>query len=472
MELKNYDLTGLKKLQLEKTITVAETFEYFYDRIEKFEPSLNAVYGIEKSRILDNINKQSRLLEKTGKPFYLIPLPVKELSEVEGELTYYGSHAFKGNTATFTRDAISLLIDNGFYTFGRSKACEFGLLPYTVSGVHGPTKNPWNTELNSGGSSGGSGSMVAAGLAPAAYATDGGGSTRIPEAWCGAVGFKPSRGRLPTGPLLSYSFLATGGLITRSVRDQADVYSNIWTGQNQSGWIPPINRSPLSTKREPIKIGVMLNTPFSDELHPKATSKVQDFAKALSNVSDDKVEITEKHFSFTNSKIYFDSFVTVWASLLNGLPSDKQFEPTTHYLLEIAEKTNSLELQRAFNNLSQVSKAIFKEFNDFDFILTPTLPNPPPQNKGLSDNLVNPSAMIREGFNVTPYTPWVNVMGLPALSMPFGYWDNGTPFGVQIISTKFEDDFLLEFSSKLEERLGYETSNAEKSTISPVAPGF
>lgn len=466
MNLLNYDVMGLIKLQTENKVSAKEIHDFYLSRALKLNPSINALYDIEDLSFNDF---------KINTP--LIPMPIKELADITNKQTFYGSNVFKNYKAEYTRDAVQQLFDKGFTYFGRSKACEFGLLPFTDSHLHGPTKNPWDLETNSGGSSGGAGASVAAGLSPIAYATDGGGSTRIPAAWTGTVGFKPSRGRVSPGPKLSYSFLSCPGVITRSVRDQVYIYENIWTGRNLNDWIPPINTSNFQEQdfingNKVIKIGLLQNTPFSSSLNNEANNLVKDFCHRLTSISKLQLEIKPIKVEFGDPEVYKQEFIKVWASMLNGVPFSSELENHTLYLLELAQKTNSLELQIAFNKLSKISKNIFKQFISYDFIICPTLPNPAPKNSVLNISSKTPETLLQEGFETTPYTPWVNMMGLPALSIPTGYWKNGMPFGAQIISTKFQDDYLLRFAAVIECALGYKNPEGTDMTVTPLAPNF
>lgn len=467
IELKDLDLTSIIELHKDQKLTSEEIYRYYKNRVDQYEPKINALYGFDSIKTEKALQKNSR--DKIH-PLQ-IPIPIKELTEVLDQPTYYGSKAFEGNKSTYTRDAVQRLFDAGYYCFGRSKACEFGMLPYTISDLHGPSNNPWDLTRNPGGSSGGAAAIVSAGLAPVAHATDGGGSIRIPASWCGLVGFKPSRGRVPTGPKISFSYLSTAGVITRSVRDQKIFYDNYWTGKETNQWIPPLADSARLREKDSIKIGLLLNTPFSKQLHPIAIEHTKKFALAVA-AKDANIQFDEMTIEFGDSDMYRDAFTNLWASMLNSLPSNKAFEKTTKYLIKHAENNSSLDLQRSINQLSIISKNILKQIQNFDFILTPTLPDSAPKNQTLAEETREGKELIDHGFEITPYTTWVNVIGLPALTMPHGFWDNGMPFGAQLISTKFEDRLLLDVGEAIEKKLGYADKNGVTKGCCPIAPGF
>ena len=254
MDLKNFDVTEIKRLHATGKVTNTEIFDYFFERYEKHNASVNAIYGLDKEKIL-------RMLDKAPAEKCLIPLPTKELSEVKGEPTFYGSETFQNNIANFTRDSIEMLFQNGFYNFGRSKSCEFGLTPHTISNLHGPTNNPWDTDKNSGGSSGGAAAAVASGIAPIAHASDGGGSIRIPAAICGQIGFKPSRGRLPCGPQMSFLFFRQVESYLKACVTKS-IFIKIFGIRSTSAIGPDRSEFLSSTPRKNLKLAFSVKLPF------------------------------------------------------------------------------------------------------------------------------------------------------------------------------------------------------------------
>ena len=271
--------------------------------------------------------------------------------------------------------------------------------------------------------------------------------------------------------MISYSFLSTAGVITRSVRDQKIFYENYWTGNETNQWIPPLAEGARLREKDSIRVGILLNTPFSSQQHPIALQHTKNFANAV-NEKDANIQFEEITVEFGDIQTYREAFTNLWASMLNNLPNDKVFEKSTMYLMKRGENNSSMDLQKSLNQLSVISKNILKQIQDFDFILTPTLPDPAPKNQSILEETREGKQLIDHGFEVTPYTTWVNVIGLPALTIPHGYWDNGMPFGAQLISTQFEDRLLLDVGEAIEKKLGYTDKNGEKKGCCPIAPGF
>ena len=140
--------------------------------------------------------------------------------------------------------------------------------------------------------------------------------------------------------------------------------------------------------------------------------------------------------------------------------------------MDVAIKATARDLQLSINALSQVSKSIFSQIKGFDFIISPALPGPPISNSELLNPDVTLEQMIQSGFETTPYTPWVNVMGLPAITIPTGFWSSGTPFACQILCTSFEDEKLLQFAEILETEIGYIDLAGKNHRVCPIAPGY
>ena len=215
-----HDATGLAGLVAAREVSTEELLEAALGRVEETNPALNAVVHIQEGLAR---GKLSQGLPKG--PFTGVPFLIKDLGcEAVDFPTNNGSRLCEGMRWSYDSTMFSRIRATGVNTFGRATSPEFGIGPVTEAGVYGgPTRNPWHLDHTSGGSSGGSGAAVAAGIAPAAHGSDGGGSVRIPASSCGLVGFKPTRARLPCGPAVGEGWggMAIDGFLTRSLRDTA-----------------------------------------------------------------------------------------------------------------------------------------------------------------------------------------------------------------------------------------------------------
>ncbi len=194
-----------------REVSPAELTALYLERIERLDPELNSFVTVvgEPERPRDG-------------PFHGVPIPIKDLNETAGIRTTYSCKAFAQNVPDFDASVVRKIRDAGFTIIGKTNTPEFGTIAMTESELNGDCRNPWDTSRTPGGSSGGAAATVAAGLAPLAHGSDGGGSIRIPASCCGLFGIKPSRGRISPAPFVPGSLgLGTSGPITRTVRDAA-----------------------------------------------------------------------------------------------------------------------------------------------------------------------------------------------------------------------------------------------------------
>ena len=204
-------------------VSPAELTALYLERIERLDPQLNAYVTVV----------DEPAAPRDG-PFHGVPIPIKDLNETAGIRTTYSCKAFARNVPDFDASVVRKIRDAGFTIIGKTNTPEFGTIAMTESELNGDCRNPWDVSRTPGGSSGGAAAAVAAGLAPVAHASDGGGSIRIPASCCGLFGMKPSRGRISPAPFVSGSLgLGTSGPIARTVRDAAALL-DVMTG-NEPG---------------------------------------------------------------------------------------------------------------------------------------------------------------------------------------------------------------------------------------------
>ncbi|HVI03237.1 MAG TPA: amidase, partial [Enhygromyxa sp.] len=219
-EYESHDATALAELIRTRELSASEVVEAALERIEARNPKINAVVA----RSFDRARTQAASSEQLPDgPLRGVPFLLKDLKALdEGQPVSNGSRLFAEHRAAADDELVRRFKAAGFIVCGRTNTPEFGILGVTEPELHGPTRNPWDLERTCGGSSGGAGAAVAAGMVPAAHGSDGGGSIRIPASNCGLFGLKPSRDRIPLlGPDASWGGLATHGVLSRSVRDTA-----------------------------------------------------------------------------------------------------------------------------------------------------------------------------------------------------------------------------------------------------------
>jgi Asp-tRNA(Asn)/Glu-tRNA(Gln) amidotransferase A subunit family amidase/quercetin dioxygenase-like cupin family protein len=279
-EYASYDGLGLAELVAKGEVTASELVEEAIARIEKHNPTLNAV-----------IHKTYEMARKVaGDPpaagqqgiFQGVPFLLKDiLGDCKGVPTTSACRFFTGLIAPVDSELVIRYKRAGFIPLGKTNAPELGILPTTEPLLYGPSRNPWNTLHSTGGSSGGSAAAVAAGILPIAHANDGGGSIRIPATCCGLVGLKPTRGRNPLGPMFGdlMNGLVCEHVVTRTVRDSAAVLDcTAGPDVGDPYWAPPPDRPYLEeVSRDPgsLRLACWSKTFRDEPIHPDCAAAVK-----------------------------------------------------------------------------------------------------------------------------------------------------------------------------------------------------
>lgn len=398
-------------------------------------------------------------------PFAGVPVPVKDLTMVEGLPFEAGSRAMRGYVAPATDGVAQLLADAGTLMIGKTSTPEFGLPCYTEPAVGDPARTPWDPRRTAGGSSGGAAVAVAAGIVPVAHGSDGGGSLRIPAACCGVVGMKPSRGRVSSGPLGADGVaLASDGVISRTVRDIAaflDVLSRRWPGdaplpvepQSIDDGVPSLLAS-CGRPREGLRIGVLLEPLNTDEidLHREAERAVERAAEHLRAMGH---RVTPAPRPMTGAE--WQAFMPLWSVGAASVPLPPEAEellmPLTRYLREIGQRTSAVDYAGAYTEMQRLVRKIAAAWQDFDMILTPTLSGPPAFPGDLQ--LPDPAEDFEAQKRFTPWTSIWNMTGAPSISLPLhrGLVDGvELPFGVMLSGVRIgQDATVLALAAALEE---------------------
>jgi amidase len=212
-------------------VSSRELVELYLERIELHNPKLNAFTEVLGERALADAEAADARRGTDDAPLLGVPVAIKDNVDVEGTTTWFGTRAFDDVPARSDGESVRRLRAAGAVVIGKTTLPELAICGFTESEGWGPTRNPWNTSRSPGGSSGGSGAAVAAGLAAVGLATDGGGSIRIPAAFCGLFGLKPQRGRVPLEPSDHWNQLSASGCVSRTVADTA-LYLDVVAGTN------------------------------------------------------------------------------------------------------------------------------------------------------------------------------------------------------------------------------------------------
>jgi len=389
-------------------------------------------------------------------PLTGVPIPIKDLNMVAGVRQTLGSKAFEANVPDADDNVVVNIKQAGAVITGKTATPEFGLPCYTETAVGPPARTPWDLSRSAGGSSGGAAAAVAAGLAPAAQGSDGGGSIRIPSSVCGLFGIKPSRGRVSEGPLVPDLYgLGVNGPLARTVADAAlllDVMAGNFPGDMYTQPpLPPGETFLGYASREPgrLRIGRTLQNPVDGaEVHPDCVAAYEEASTLLASLGH---EVEDIGMPLGPDVVPF--FETLWYAYATLAPLAPEQEevllPLTRYLRGRGQEVRAPELFFAQGYLQVVTRAALATLNAYDAVLTPTLALPP-RPVGWFDE-VDPAQNFERQKLFTPYTALYNVSGQPAVNVPLHWNGDGLPIGVMLAGRMGDEATLISLSAQLEQ---------------------
>ena len=456
-------------------VSARELTEAAVARIEAADAEVNAFTWLDPEGALAAADA---IQPGDPRPFAGVPTAIKELNPQQGAPCSMASDLYGDFTPSWDTFAVRRLRDAGFVFVGRTNSPELGILPVTEPRRFGPTRNPWDPSRTPGGSSGGAGAAVAAGMVPIAQGSDGGGSIRIPAACCGLVGLKPSRGRISRGPEAGDSFLATDGVLSRSVADTAaalDVMAGYEPGD--ASWAPP-PPEPFAQAAQrppgPLRVALALTPTLLDtEVDPACVAAARDAGELLASLGHRVEEATPPY----PGRDVFHAFTRLWASgIATGVvfggriagrePRPEDVEPLTWALYERGLDLNGPEYLMAVGELQRLTRRIVSWWADWDVVLTPALAQRPVEIGAIDSCGDQPWDEFRRSGEFTPYTALWNVTGQPAISLPLFQGDDGLPLAVQVVGPPLGEGMLLALAAQLEEAHPW-AARLAPATVSP-----
>jgi amidase len=446
------DAVGIAEAIAKKEISVSEAIEAAIARAEKVNPELNAI-------VVKTYEKARSFSEKTkGSGLFGVPTFIKDTDHLAGYPTQMGTGAFKSKNATHNSKFVNQFLSTGLVNLGKSTLPEFGLICSTENQKWGITRNPWNTEFTTGGSSSGSAALVASGVVPIASANDGAGSIRIPAAICGLVGLKPSRFRLfgvDGGELMPVQIVHQG-VLTRSVRDTAKFFAeaekyHIHPKLSKMGYVQ-------NASKKRLRIAFVENLPFGKTGHQdEDTYRTQlETAKLLESLGHSvkqiplPIDVDKMAGHFLNYYGFMSYMLAYWSIFtLKAQVNRKELEPFTLGLSKRFQ-TNAFQLPLSLIEMHKMVKLTEKLFSEYDVLMTPMLAHKTPKIGYFSPEL-SYEDVSKRAVDFAAYCGLHNVSGVPAMSLPLGIDSNEMPIGVQLIAGYGKDKTLLELAYELEE---------------------
>jgi amidase len=389
-------------------------------------------------------------------PLTGVPIPIKDLNMVAGVRQTLGSAAYAANVPGQDDHVVAKIRQAGAVITGKTATPEFGLPCYTETAIGPPARTPWDLSRSAGGSSGGAAAAVAAGLAPAAQGSDGGGSIRIPSSVCGLFGIKPTRGRVSGGPLVpDLDGLGVNGPIARTVADAAlllDVMAGNYPGDLYTPSPLPPGESFLGYASRPpgqLRIGRTRQSPVEGaEVHPDCVTAYEEASSLLASLGHEVEDIPSP---FGPDVVPFFEVLWYTHALLAPVPpaSEETLLPLTRYLRGRGQAVSAQELIFAQAVLQAVTRVALTALNSYDAVLSPTLAMPPVP-VGYFDE-VEPAENFERQKRFTPFTAVYNVSGQPAVNVPLHWTDEGLPIGVMLAGRMGGEGTLISLSAQLEQ---------------------
>lgn len=437
-----------------RELSPVEVTDHYLRRTRDLNAQVGAFYTIAE----DSAMEQAKAAEKAisdgdAGPLTGVPLPIKDLNLAAGLPVTFGCEVFADFVSPQDDYVVEAIRKSGAVITGKTATPEFGLPCYTETKIGPPARTPWDLSRSAGGSSGGAGAAVAAGLAPAAQGSDGGGSIRIPSSVCGLFGIKPTRGRVSEGPLLpDLAGLSVAGPIARTVADAAlllDVMAGYRLGDMYTPAAP--ERTFLSyTEREPGKLRIGRTLQHSVEgaaVHPECVRAYEQASALLAELGH---EVEDVAMPFAPDTV--PHFETLWYSMATIAPIAKEDEhkllPLTRYLRERGFALSASELIAAQAYLQGTVRGALAAMDAYDAILTPTLAQPPVP-VGYFDE-VDPAENFERQKAFTPFAAVYNVSGQPAVNVPLYWTSGGLPIGVMLAGRMADEGTLISLSAQLE----------------------
>lgn len=429
------------------TITAPALLEVYLERMARLDPQLRSFRVVlAESARREALEAQRRLDAGERLPLLGVPVAIKDDNDVAGELTTCGSSAVT-TPATQDAEVVRRLRAAGAVILGKTAVPELMIFPFTETVTFGATRNPWDTALSPGGSSGGSGAAVAAGLAPLALGSDGGGSIRIPSGWCGLFGIKPQRDRVSLAPHEdAWCGLSVNGPLARTVEDAA-LFLDVTTTlpAPDGGFVAAAAKPPgrlriaLSTKVPPpliVRIG-------------KPQRAAVDAAGAL--LRDLGHDVVVRDPDYPPSAVYGHFLPRYFRGIYDDartMPRQDRLEKRTRNMARIGALIPASRVAKIRAAESVVADRIQSIFDDVDVVLTPGNVTGP-SRIGAYQRLGGISTLLAVSQRVPFFEIW-NLTGQPAAAVPWGLDDNGVPVSVQLVGRPNDEATLVALGAQIE----------------------
>lgn len=442
------------KLIRSGVVSPVDLVTLYLDRIQALDPQLGSyVTVIGEQSLAEAQQKADRLASDPADlpPFWGVPIAIKDLTAVQNVRCTYGSPVMAEHISPYDEAVVARIRQAGFIILGKTSVSEFGSLPYTEPSQLPTARNPWNLHHTPGGSSGGSAAAVAAGLAPVAHGSDGGGSVRGPAFCCGVVGLKAARGRISFAPVGDHqSGIATHGVLARTVADAAallDVMAGYVPGDPY--WLPdPELPFVLAQQNVPRSLRIA----YSTEILPIGQADPMTETAVLAAVEHLSVLGHEVEPACPDFTGLVEPFVVLWRAGLGtvGVPPE-YLSPFNQWL--VSQLDTSGDYLKAVWAVQMVARRIVCFFEQYDALVLPTYLHPAIRIGEWAD--LPPEETLQRIIQWIAPCPPFNASGQPAIHVPTGL-SAGLPVGVQIIGRPADESTILALAAQLEAAIAWQ----------------
>ncbi|RMF89984.1 MAG: amidase [Nitrospinota bacterium] len=437
-----------------RKVSPVEVVDAVLDRIDRLNPRLNAYCTIlhEPAREQAKAAEAALMKQEDLGPLHGVPVSIKDLTLTRGVRTTRGSKIYEHFIPDEDAPVVESLKAAGAIIIGKTNTPEFGWKGVTDNPLFGATRNPWNLDRTPGGSSGGAGAAVAAGLGPLALGTDGGGSIRIPSSFCGIFGLKPSFGRVPQYPAGWGEGLSHAGPMTRTVRDAALMLNVMARPDDRDRFSLPADGTDylqaLDTGIEGLRVAWSVNLGYA-VVDPEVEEITSEAVNAFSELGC-QVEAVDPGFE-SPERIFSIFYLAGIAALLWRAVEEwgPHLDPGLLEVIEEGKKLTAIDVMEAVFQRQAFWETVRRFFLRYDLLVTPTVAVPP-FALGLND------VEIIAGQEVSPLIGWIpftypfNLTGQPAANVPCGWTADGLPVGLQIVGRRYADVTVLRAAAAFE----------------------
>lgn len=462
-DFRRQDAVGLAALIRDRQVSPAEVRDIVLQLADLQKRPVNAltmVFGAEIDRQIERLDPAA--------PLAGVPMMIKDIGIFyEGTDNFNGGGEFLRTRAPFDSTITARYKQAGLVICGKTTTCELALNVVTESRAFGPTRNPHDGSRGVGGSSGGAGAVVAAGIVPVAHGSDNGGSIRIPASSCGVYGLKPSRGIVPTGPSVGlgadvsegWSVTNCNHVLTRSVRDSAlllDIEAGIDPGAAGS------YSSAVAERPGVLSVGVLTQSPIGSPIAPECVARTLDTARRLEGFG---WRVEPASFTIDGERMLWALRIVAGAALHYALAERARFvgrarrpddvETISALWAEEGRRHTAADYVEASEVLGGVARAFNAFLERFDIVLTPTLAEPPLPIGACSQMGGDLQAYLLSVYSNVPFLPLFNSSGGPAASLPLWMSEGGLPIGIQVGARPGMDRRILAVSALLERSFGF-----------------